>query len=334
MNPTTSDAEVAAERLAEFYEPVADEMRLVESRLRKEMQSRYPFVDELVRYGCMLGGKRLRPALLLLTAKACGEVREEHIVLATVLEMIHTATLVHDDVLDRAEQRRRLATVNSRWDNEASILLGDFLFSHAFFLASTTGDAFACREIGLSTNRVCEGEIRQKGSRGQYDLAEDEYLNIIDAKTAELCACACHLGAHYAGATADVVEQMTHFGRELGIAFQIADDLLDLYGNEDDIGKSLGTDLDQRLLTLPTIYTLRESTVEDRGRLLSAMQEESPELHSLLFDAFSRYDAVAYTRRRGDEYVAKAIRRLSPLSDSPAKSVLDRIARFVVDRSF
>jgi octaprenyl-diphosphate synthase len=334
VSATTPDAQVAAERLAEFYEPVADEMRLVESRLREEMQSRYPFVDELVQYGCLLGGKRLRPALVLLTAKACGRIREEHIVLATVLEMIHTATLVHDDVLDRAEQRRRLATVNSRWDDEASILLGDFLFSHAFFLASTTGDAYACRRIGLSTNRVCEGEIRQKGSRGQYDLPEDEYLDIIDAKTAELCACACQLGAHYSGAAADVVEQMTHFGRELGIAFQIADDLLDLYGNEEDIGKSLGTDLDQRLLTLPIIYTLREATADDRNRLLRALREETPDLQNILFDAFSRYDAISYTRQRADEYVARALDRLSSLPNSSARSVLERVTRFVVDRSF
>ena len=123
--------------LTELYAPVADEMQQAEHILRREMRSRYPYVDELVRYGCLLGGKRLRPALLLLAAKACGQITAQHLTLAAVVEMVHTATLVHDDVLDEASVRRHLATVNARWDNEASVLLGDFLFSHAFYLAST-----------------------------------------------------------------------------------------------------------------------------------------------------------------------------------------------------
>ena len=139
------------------------------------MRSNYPFVDELVRYGCLLGGKRLRPALLLLAAKATGQVTDDHLTLAAVVEMIHTATLVHDDVLDEASVRRHLATVNARWDNEASVLLGDFLFSHAFYLASTLESTLACRLIGRSTNIVCEGEMRQKGSRADFSLDEASY---------------------------------------------------------------------------------------------------------------------------------------------------------------
>lgn len=333
MSPVVPETQTASPLLAELYAPVQEEMRQVESRLRSEMRSRHDFVDELVRYGCLLGGKRLRPALILLTAKACGEVRDEHIVLATVLEMVHTATLVHDDILDQAEKRRHLATVNSRWDNEASILLGDFLFSHAFFLASTTGDAFACRRIGESTNRVCEGEIRQKGTRSKYDLTEQEYIEIIDAKTAELCACACHLGAHYAGADKAVVHNMTNFGRELGIAFQIADDMLDLYGDESSTGKSLGTDLDQRLLTMPTIHALGNLPTEERDRLVEMMREEHPCVHKELLDACQRCDSLEYTKNRAGEFIAQALARLASVPDSPAKAVLDRIATFVIDRS-
>ncbi len=169
-------------------------MAAVETLLRDEMRSNFPYVDELVRYGVMLGGKRLRPALVLLCAQAAGEVRPAHITLATAVEMIHTATLVHDDVLDEAVLRRHLATVNARWDDEASILLGDFLFSHAFYLTATV-DAAACRLIGRATNIVCEGELRQKGSRGHFQLTEEEYFSIIHAKTAELTACSCLLGA-------------------------------------------------------------------------------------------------------------------------------------------
>jgi octaprenyl-diphosphate synthase len=143
--------------------------------LRQRLRSQQAYVDELCRYGCLMGGKRLRPALVLLSGKACGGIEPAHLTLAAVLEMIHTATLVHDDVLDGATTRRHLATVNSRWDNEASILLGDLLFSQAFYLASSLDDVFACRAIGQATNRVCEGELRQKGTRGDFRLSEAEY---------------------------------------------------------------------------------------------------------------------------------------------------------------
>src|SRR5581483_403973 len=200
-------------------------------------------------------GKRLRPALLLLTARACGRVTAAHHTLAAVVEMIHTATLVHDDVLDEAAVRRHLDTVNARWNNQSSILLGDFLFSHAFYLASTVG-VFACRQIGRATNTVCEGELRQVTSQGDLALAERDYLSIIEAKTAELCACCCTLGAHYSRAETGVVKAMGRYGRYLGIAFQIIDDVMDLIGDEGLAGKSLGSDLEQQKLTLPLIRLL------------------------------------------------------------------------------
>jgi len=168
-------AAASSELLESLYEPIASDLAAVEALLKAELRSDYPFVDELVRYGCLLGCKRLRPALLLLTANAVSCcVRPEHTTLAAVVEMIHTTTLVHDDVLDEADMRRRLATVNARWDNESSVLLGDFLFTHAFYLASTIDSVVGCRLIGRATNIVCEGELRQKGSRGNFALDEAE----------------------------------------------------------------------------------------------------------------------------------------------------------------
>src|SRR5437868_5898441 len=211
--PTTTAQEVAAPlTISDLYAPVAAEMKEVERILNDELRNPHPFVDELVSYGCLLGGKRMRPALLLLTAKAIGPVRRDHLVLGAVVEMIHTATLVHDDVLDEAEMRRHLATVNARWDNEASVLLGDYLFTHAFYLASTLDTVLGCRLIGRATNIVCEGELRQKGSRGNFSLSETEYLEIVEAKTAALTAVSCRLGALFAGASAELVEQMDSFG--------------------------------------------------------------------------------------------------------------------------
>ena len=327
------EREMISAALQAVYAPIEDELAQVEQILRTELRSRHPFVDELVRYGCMLGGKRLRPALLLLSAKAAGEVRRDHLVLAAVVEMIHTATLIHDDVLDEADMRRHLATVNSRWSNEVSVLLGDYLFTHAFYLASTLETTRACRVIGRATNIVCEGELRQIGSRSNFDLTETEYLDIIEAKTAELCACSCELGAHYAGADDDTVERLTRFGRDLGIAFQIADDLLDVQGDERSTGKSLGTDLDQHKPTLPLIRVFQLAGPAERQELQDLLQCEPEPRRQGLAAWYQRYEALEYSRARALHFARSASAALEPLGTNPALDVLRMLAEFVVLRS-
>jgi len=319
--------------LQSLYAPIVKDLLQVERILREEMRSDYPYVNELVRYGAMLGGKRLRPALLLLSAQAVGTVNHNHHVLSAVVEMIHTATLVHDDVLDEAVTRRRLATVNSRWDNEASVLLGDFLFTHAFYLASTLDTPFACRTIGRSTNIVCEGELRQKGNRGDFSLSEEEYLEIIDAKTAELCACACRLGAHYADGDEATVEALTLYGRNLGIAFQIADDLLDVIGSEATVGKSLGTDLEKQKPTLPVIRVLQLANEQERRQVLEILESDSPEKRAQLEPWFERFDALNYTRAQAQKFAETALQQLDVLAAGPARETLARLTEFVVQRS-
>ena len=271
----TAQPLAAAALLQTMYAPIANEMEAVERILRQELRNPHPFVDELVRYGCLLGGKRLRPALLLLTARCLGPVKPDHLTLAAVVEMIHTATLVHDDVLDEANMRRHLATVNARWDNEASVLLGDYLFTHAFYLASTLDNILGCRLIGRATNIVCEGELRQKGCRGNFRLSEREYLEIIESKTAELTAVSCRLGVLFSGGSPELCDEMDGFGRDLGIAFQIADDLLDVLGEEATTGKSLGTDLEKQKPTLPIIRALQVATDRDREALLDLLSGDT-----------------------------------------------------------
>jgi octaprenyl-diphosphate synthase len=318
--------------LQSLYAPISKELADVEAQLKAELRSDHPFVDELVRYGCLLGGKRLRPSLLLLTAKAAGRITREHVTLATVVEMIHTATLVHDDVLDEAQIRRHLATVNARWDNESSVLLGDFLFTHAFYLASTLNSVQGCRLIGRATNIVCEGELRQKGSRGNFELSESEYLEIIAAKTAELTAVSCRLGALFAGASEDTTEQMDGFGRDLGIAFQIADDLLDVLGNERTTGKSLGTDLEKQKPTLPVIRALELASVADRATILDLVSGDDRRPESLS-PFLERYEAIDYARERALTFARRARHRLEVLDRSPARDVLSLMTEFVVSRS-
>jgi len=316
-----------------MYAPIAAELQQVESLLRAEMRSDYPYVDELVRYGCLLGGKRLRPALLLLCGRAFGNTTDEQLLLAAVVEMIHTATLVHDDVLDDASVRRHLATVNTRWDSEASVLLGDFLFTHAFYLASTLDSPRACRWIGQATNIVCEGEIRQKGTRGQFSIDEHDYLGILNAKTAELCACCCRLGASYAGADAHQVSNATQFGRSLGIAFQIADDLLDLEGDEARVGKSLGTDLAKQKPTLPIIHALHMADTAQRHRLVALLEHPDQETVAQLHTALERFDAITYSRDKAVQFANAARSHLDAIPDTPARRALVEMTDFVVHRS-
>jgi octaprenyl-diphosphate synthase len=330
---TTTPVAEPTKLLQALYAPIAKEMAEVEQLLKTELRSDYPFVDELVRYGCLLGGKRLRPALLLLTGKAAGgRLTREHIVLAAVVEMIHTATLVHDDVLDEADMRRHLATVNARWDNEASVLLGDFLFTHAFYLASTLDNVLGCRLIGRATNIVCEGELRQKGSRGNYALNETEYLEIVEAKTAELTAVSCRLGALFADASDEQGEELDGFGRDLGIAFQIADDLLDVRGEERTTGKSLGTDLEKQKPTLPIIRALERATAADRAAILDLVSGDDRQPLRLL-PYLERYEAIDYARQRAMSFSDRARRRLDCLGRSPARQILDSLCEFVVSRS-
>jgi octaprenyl-diphosphate synthase len=329
----TATAATLAEPLALLYAPIADELAEVEAVLRTELTSDDPFVDELVRYGNLLGGKRLRPALLLLAAQAAGKVNQQHITLAAVVEMIHTATLVHDDVIDDARTRRHLATVNARWDNQSSVLLGDFLFTHAFYLSSTLETVFACRTIGRATNVVCEGELRQKASRGNFDLDESAYTSIIEAKTAELTATSALLGAHYAGAGEIAAARFECYGRHLGIAFQIADDLLDVLGSESATGKSLGTDLDQQKPTLPIIRMLAQLSHDERNAVVAMLQSPDLDRQSELGPWLARTDAIQYTRSRAAWHASHARAELRGLNPSPALAVLHKLTEFVIARS-
>lgn len=326
--------------LAMLYSSVASELRRVDARLADELHSNHAKADEVIRHGIRLSGKRLRPALLLLAGQAVGRLRDEHITLAAVVEMIHTATLVHDDVLDEAAIRRHEDTVNARWNNETSVLLGDFLFTHAFYLASTTESTYACRTIGRATNIVCDGELRQTLSSGDVNLSEDDYLSIVEAKTAELCACSCALGAYYAGGDEETVARVASFGRNLGIAFQIADDLLDLEGNESATGKSLGTDLAKRKMTLPLIHARDTLDATERKKFFTALaslplppgEGRGEGFRELLLNLVARHDSFNYARTQAQLYADRAQADLALLADTPAKDALTALTDFAIAR--
>jgi octaprenyl-diphosphate synthase len=323
---------VVPENLRALYAPITQPLAETEDLLRRELSSDNPFVDQLAKHGFRLGGKRLRPALVLLSAQACGDIRPEHLTLAAMSELIHTATLVHDDVLDEATIRRHLDTINARWNNEASILLGDYLFARAMCLASSLDDVFACRVISESARRMCGGELRQIESRGNYALTESDYFEIIAGKTAALTACCCKLGSHYAGANSDVCSAFDRYGHNLGMAFQIADDVLDLSGNEEIVGKSLGTDLVKQKATLPLIRLLQMADADDRASLVSLLGRSENHHRDVLRPWFERYDAIPYAREKALGFSRCANDALAGLPDSPAIASLRGLADFVVAR--
>lgn len=276
-------------------------------------------------------GKRLRPALLLLTAKACGPVTDDHRTLAAAVEMIHTATLVHDDVLDEAQLRRHLPTVNAGWGNKVSILLGDMLFTHAFHLTSTV-DGRACTIIGEATNRVCAGELRQVTERGNLNLSEADYFAIIEGKTAALTECCGRLGALYAGASEEVAAKLASYGKNLGLAFQIADDLLDLVGHEETAGKTLGTDLAQQKLTLPVIHCLHKLPPSEAEALRTAIRAGDSGLGRRVLLALEKTHSLGHARRKAEEFSRLARQELECLPRSECRAILEAMADWSVRR--
>lgn len=320
--------------LSQLSNPVSEHLAEVVRAFDAELWSDQPFVRELCERVRSYRGKMLRPTLLLLSARACGGVRREHVVLAAVAEIVHVATLVHDDVLDDADIRRGGATINRLHGNEAAVLLGDYLISHAYHLCSSIQSQHAARRIAATTNVVCEGELMQVANRGNWELGEDEYFEIIRRKTAALTAVCCELGAHFADAPAERVEQLAAYGNDLGIAFQIVDDLLDLTSTEAETGKSLGRDADMGKLTLPMIQFLRRSPEAVRRQTVQSLAAGRFRPSDANGHAGLLAECIEYAGGMARSYVQSAMARLADLPAGDAKDALVAAAEFVTQRRF
>ncbi len=334
---STSDSSTrkhATSLLHQLYGPILGPLGEVERQLNLELQSPFESLAPVLSHGTQLGGKRLRPAMLLLAGAAVGNVSNDHVVLGTVIEMVHTATLVHDDVLDDAETRRHVATINARWNEHTSILLGDYLFAQSFRLAATLPSTEACRMIGESARMVCEGELRQVLQRDVLDLDEETYLSMIGGKTGELCRVACQLGARFAGCDEAVFEAMGVYGDSVGIAFQIADDFLDFWGDDQTVGKTLGTDISQGKITLPVIRLLQSADSTQRREIVRILKGRSEERLPAIRPMLDQSDAAVYTMGIAEGFQRQALDALELLEESPAKASLAAIAGFSVDRRF
>ncbi|HEX8523307.1 MAG TPA: polyprenyl synthetase family protein [Tepidisphaeraceae bacterium] len=318
--------------LSSLTECIKNELLAVDELFRRELASDIPCVNALVKHVSRFRGKMLRPMLLLLAGKCAGELSDAHVTLATVVEMVHMATLVHDDVLDEAELRRKGATINHLRGNEAAVLLGDYLISHSYHLCSSLQSQFASRAIAHTTNQVCEGELLQIDNRNNLDLSEETYLRIITLKTATLVAVCCALGARFAGATDQQTSALETYGLSLGIAFQIQDDILDLVGEENVVGKTLGIDIEKQKLTLPMVHFLKAAPAEHQALLRSLLKSRDADKIERIRNLLLPTNSIQYARERADGLVNRARAALATLPDNEARRVLDTMAEFVVAR--
>ncbi len=311
-----------------------DDLLGVEAQFKQDLTSDVLLIRKVGEYVLSSGGKRIRPMLLLLCAKLAGYRGDRHVGLASVVEFIHTATLLHDDVVDSAVLRRGNASANAVWGNEASVLVGDFLFAKSFSIMVRGGSLKILQALSDATTMMAEGEVQQLVSTCDLDLSEESYIDVVRNKTAVLIAAACQVGG-ILGEVDEEREQTLHdFGMDLGIAFQFMDDALDYVADQAEFGKATGHDLEEGKVTLPLIHALRHCTDEERERLTGIVELEtlSDEDLAYVVGLIERYDGIGYTRRRARELVERAKLKLVAFPDGPVKVALMELADYAVSR--
>ena len=312
-----------------IVEPVRPFLDQVAANLSVQVDAFDPEIATFARYALSSQGKHLRPVLVALSAGAAGKINDATVKVAVIIEMIHLATLVHDDVMDEAAIRRRRPTLAANWGNQISVLVGDCLFAHALRLAASFPTPEVCRAVAAATNTVCSGEILQSQNRHNYDLSRAEYFRILEMKTAELFALSCDLGAGLAGAEPAERAALRDFGLALGTAYQIYDDCLDLYGNEESVGKSLGTDLANGKFTLPILVTLERCTKAERSQFKRWIDSWDPRALPEVLEWLQPYDARGVTAAILHDLLAHARSALAPLAASDSKEALDDLTVFL-----
>ncbi len=314
--------------------PVAEDLSLVNQLIADRLCSEVTLINQLSAYIINSGGKRLRPLLVLLTARACGYEAHQHINIAAIIEFIHTATLLHDDVVDASELRRGQETANTVWGNEASVLVGDFLYSRAFQMMVELNNNRILQILADATNTIAEGEVLQLLNVHNPDTTEAEYLRVILNKTAKLFEAGTQLGAVIANMDSDTEQAMAAYGLHLGTAFQLTDDMLDYSAEPEQLGKNIGDDLAEGKPTLPLIYTMANGSKADAAYVRQAIEQGSLDCIDDVVAALQRSDAIAYTRRLAKAEAEKASSALTVLPASVYRDNLEELARYAIERSY
>ncbi len=312
---------------------IAADMQAVDAAIRTQLHSDVPLVSQIADYIISAGGKRIRPALVLLMANAWGYRGEEHYKLAAVVEFIHTATLLHDDVVDESELRRGRQTANAMFGNAASVLVGDFVYSRAFQMMVSVNSMRVMQILADATNVIAEGEVLQLMNMHDPDVTEERYLQVIRSKTAKLFEAATELGSLIAGAPDTAVAAAAEYGRSLGTAFQLIDDVLDYSGNATDTGKNVGDDLREGKPTLPLIYLMQHGTAEQRELVRNCIANGDEAHFDEVLSAITHSGALDYTRRQAEAARDRAKASIASLPEGPNKFALLALADFAVDRN-
>ena len=321
--------------LAELFAPVADGMARMRSILDAQIREPSPAVKDMTDHVDRFHGKQLRAAMVLLAGEATGNTTDEHTAVAAIVEMIHLATLVHDDILDGAEVRRRVACVNQRWDNQIAVLLGDFLYVRAFARSTDLSSRLCSQILAETTRRICVGEIEQSTRRYDFEMSQADYEMISGAKTASLYAAACELGARYPGGNEEIGAAMGAMGWNFGLAFQIVDDCLDLTGSQEVVGKTVGNDVEDGKVTLPVLHVYAAADEAQRAAIRDVYTLPGLESRtSLLCERCDLRPGIEYARDRARELVRTAMRQLAELPRSTARRSLERLGEFVLGRDW
>ncbi len=316
---------------------VSSDMQAVDDLIQRSLQSDVVLVNQLSQYIINSGGKRLRPMLALLMARACGYQGDRHIDIAAIVEFIHTATLLHDDVVDESDMRRGKDTANNVWGNQAAVLVGDFLYSRAFEMMVDVDEMRVMQIMASTTNIIAEGEVLQLLNVNDADTSEARYLEVIYSKTAKLFEAACQLGAVLSGLSSEEERQVAQYGIHLGTAFQLVDDILDYSADSEVMGKNVGDDLAEGKPTLPLIYALKVSEEEnnkDNATLIrKAIEAGGLDMIDEIMTIINDTKSLEYTTELAKKETSLAIQTLDSLSDSEFKTALIELANFSVDRT-
>lgn len=313
---------------------VDDDLRQVDRVIRNRLASDVLLVNQVAEYIVGSGGKRLRPLVVVVAARACGYSGERHAEAAAIIEFIHTATLLHDDVVDGSTLRRGRDTANEVWGNEASVLVGDYVYSRAFEMMVSLNDMRIMDVMASATNKIAEGEVMQLMNANDPDTTEERYFEVVYRKTAKLFESGTQIAAILSGSPAALEASMARYGKHLGTAFQLVDDVFDYRSDHEQLGKNLGDDLAEGKPTLPLIYALKLGTPEQRAMIRTSIEQGSTAELTNITAAIESTGGLAYTARLARREAALAIEALADLPDSAYKQALRELADFAVDRTY
>ncbi|NOT73890.1 MAG: polyprenyl synthetase family protein [Cyclobacteriaceae bacterium] len=319
-------------RLDDIKAPIAKEMEEFEQKFRASMHTKVLLLDKIMNYIVKRKGKQMRPMFIFLSAGTCGQITESTFRGASLIELLHTATLVHDDVVDDSDYRRGFFSINALWKNKIAVLVGDFLLSRGLMLSIEHKEFELLSIVNQAVNEMSEGELLQMEKSRQLDISEDIYYQIIRQKTASLIASCCAVGASSVGASPEVTMKMKTFGQHIGMAFQIKDDLFD-YG-EDEIGKPLGIDIKEKKMTLPLIYALSKASWMEKRKIISIVKNESekPKKVREVIDFVKKSGGIEYAKEAMDRYYKQALDILKDFPESVYKNSLMQLVEFTIQR--